>query len=130
MRRERMRLSEAMRIGASWSKSIRLVWKRDDGTCALGAAYEGTFGTIKGALGTHPLEESVRLKAEYRILSRGAAECPVSNMCPKDLTNTVMQMIAHLNDNHDWSREKIADWIETLEPKPEPKPAEEELVHV
>jgi hypothetical protein len=27
----------------------------------------------------------------------------------------VYEMIQHVNDHHRWSREKIADWIETLE---------------
>lgn len=43
-------------------------------------------------------------------------------------TATVQRMIVHLNDNHRWSREQIADWLETLdvdltfptEPPPEP----------
>jgi hypothetical protein len=30
---------------------------------------------------------------------------------PRDLHSTIM----HLNDRHKWSRERIADWVESLE---------------
>lgn len=36
--------------------------------------------------------------------------CPLCNNDGSSLTNTII----HLNDDHKWSRERIADWLETL----------------
>ena len=38
--------------------------------------------------------------------------CPVP-YCPA--RKTTGNMIAHLNDGHHWTREHIADWVETIE---------------
>lgn len=37
--------------------------------------------------------------------------------CPEDCdhTDSVWQIVQHLNDYHQWSREEIADWLETLD---------------
>jgi hypothetical protein len=38
--------------------------------------------------------------------------CPVCNLKSRV---TISELIIHLNDLHGWSREKIADWLETLD---------------
>ncbi len=49
------------------------------------------------------------------------AECPVHNdivsiynfwSCPRE--STLRHMLIHLNDVHQWTREQIADWLETI----------------
>jgi hypothetical protein len=30
------------------------------------------------------------------------------------VTRAIMEVLYHLNDEHDWSRERIADWLEAL----------------
>jgi len=37
----------------------------------------------------------------------GGADCSHSN--------DVMRIVVHLNDNHRWTREQVADWLETLD---------------
>jgi len=54
------------------------------------------------------------LKTEY-------VNCPllVSDGC--SFTNTIGDVIVHVNDQHEWTREAIADWLETLKVKLEVK---------
>lgn len=102
-----MRLSEAMRLGAMWRpQGFGQLWQeRVDGSfasCALGAAFE--------ALGCAPGTSVVRLRgATWRWLAM-AAGCPA---CHRAATRE--WVIEHLNDWHNWTREAIADWVETIE---------------
>jgi hypothetical protein len=41
-------------------------------------------------------------------------QCPVCS-CVRMVCRTDA-MIVHLNDEHEWTREAIADWVETIEP--------------
>ena len=55
--------------------------------------------------------------------------------CPQCVTSeadvwrnqSIQQVIIHLNDSHEWTREKIADWLDTLDDQPKftLKPEEE-----
>lgn len=38
--------------------------------------------------------------------------CPVNEDCGE---GCVVANVIHLNDDHDWTRERIADWLETLD---------------
>jgi hypothetical protein len=40
--------------------------------------------------------------------------CPVS---PSEGRQSLLNMIWHLNDDHQWTREQIADWLESEEEK-------------
>ena len=102
-----MRLSEAMRIGASWSPQIITFWKTINGTCALGAAYEGTFGTLnlQGASGM----DMVKLFKTYPILIEKCTS-PEPSYC-----SCIGDAIPILNDSYNWTREEIANWIEIKE---------------
>jgi hypothetical protein len=80
------------------------------------------------ATGT-PYDEDVNLSwdhhsavaARWPWAERQRADCPV---CGR--TNNVKELIAHLNnrwdttgdDRHYWTRERIADFVETFEPAP------------
>jgi len=41
--------------------------------------------------------------------------CPVCAKLDKDRSSTLDRMIIHLNDEHRWTREEVADWLESLD---------------
>lgn len=102
-----MKLSEAIRLGSmlhpqNFGSGRRYRNMRGqfstpahgmvDATCALMAADEAGY---------------------WNIFANEHCEtvCPVCAYA-----NALPQMIAHLNDEHRWTREAIADWVETVEP--------------
>ena len=99
-----MNLSEAIRLGAMiTSQAFRAVF-RGDGACAWGAALL--------AVGAAP-EPAVRSAA----LSRWPWAFTVSVDCPGcGRSRLVCEVIAHLNDDHRWTREKIGAWVAEIEP--------------
>ncbi len=97
-----MKLSEAIRLGAMLHKQGFHEWRTRDAvtsavvaTCALGAA---------GAAGYFDV---------HRVPS-WTADCPACCM-----TSSICTILAHINDQHRWTREKIADWVATVEPADE-----------
>lgn len=92
----KMKLSEAIRIGARLRPQCRGRLYRDDGSCAIGAAFEGAgwkpevekYEAKEGASPWHWLEE--RFGADHSIIDR----------------------IWRKNDLWGESRESIADWLE------------------
>lgn len=83
-------------------------WRDDNrATCALGAAavaelgYEHEYGIDLGEFWP------------YGITAR--ADCPESNCYICDLH--IFGVVMHLNDDHKWTREAIADWVESEEEK-------------
>ncbi len=75
--------------------------------CALAAAYSHTFpNAAKNGGGV-----ITALSKVYPIVN-AKASCPDRGCnIPGDVAHIVM----HLNDQHKWTREKIADWVGTLE---------------
>ncbi len=97
-----MRLSEAIRLGAMLHPQTYRDYRTRDahgvtGTCALGAAEEAGF------------PDPMTYLHELRTWCPG---CPANGPLPA--------VIAHLNDQHRWTREAIADWVETIEPERQP----------
>ena len=87
-------------------------------SCAMGAAYEGAFGDTE-------YSESAVMGA-FPELSRATA-CPVCGITTdnsgKELL-TLVRVIEHLNDgDHLWTREQIADWLDSRDVRPEGTPA-------
>ena len=102
-----MKLSEAIRLGAMLRPQAFKVYFWLDNSCALGAAAEAA-GVSYGCTST----------AHFRIVllwpwlrTMVGRQCPACALdaCPRKL-------IAHLNDDHKWTRERIADWVATVEP--------------
>lgn len=109
-----MKLSEAIRLGsmlhpqvfnAMWEYDVSddfdpgFMFRKVIGTCALGAAVMAGYMT---ALFT---------------TQRLGLPCPYCHY--ENERWSLDTMITHLNDNHRWTREKIADWVETVEVKQE-----------
>jgi hypothetical protein len=80
-------------------------------SCALGAAYEGMYHLPLEATGIRPRN----LERLFDCLENTLRSCPVG--CKKRLA--LGAMILHLNDDHHWTREAIAQWVA---PPPETKP--------
>ena len=101
-----MKLSEAIRLGAMLHpQAFRQVQRYRDlkvvATCAIGAAKEAGYP----------------IYTLWQNLPRCEPHsCPVAD-CRYGLRRRLYltSWIAHLNDKHRWTREQIADWVETVE---------------
>ena len=117
-----MKLSEAIRLGAMMKPQafgdyfrggIRKRWQRilnflglysaQESSCAWGAALEGGFGYLDS-------EDDVVYPDEYNWLSESIIRCPACH-----IGQSTFYLIVHLNDDHRWTRERIADWVESIE---------------
>jgi hypothetical protein len=99
-----MSLSEAIRLGTLMTSQAFRVVVTGDGACAWGAALL--------AVGATP-ERAVRSAARRRWPWAFA----VSVNCPScGRSRLVCELIAHLNDDHRWTREKIGAWVAEIEP--------------
>ncbi|SRR5258706_16343763 len=101
-----MKLADAIRKGSqqrpqAFGDFFEKVEGQILGSCAIGAAIEGYFGDT-----TARIEE---LHTAFPILDK-VVEGPEQGM-RAELCN----VITDLNDMCDWTRECIADWVETIE---------------
>jgi hypothetical protein len=104
-----MRLSEAMRLGAMLKpQGFRALIGLRGRTCALGAALDA-IGCLD--LGTIP--------PMWYWAVECIGFCPA---CRRPHRRDVVALIAHLNDRHHWTRERIAELIATIEPHEEAAP--------
>lgn len=98
-----MTLSDAIRLGAMLKPQAYSDLSHH-GTCALQAAAE--------ALGMESVEANcpyVELQEAYPFLNAPGC-CPA---CGR--VYHTMAVIWHLNDHHTWTRESIAEWVDTIE---------------
>ncbi len=105
-----MRLSEAIRLGAMLKPQGRgaIIGARGR-TCALGAALDAI-----GAL-TDEWDQARLPKMWSWACEQDKYRCPACAR-PRRM-NSTFNIITHLNDRHRWTREAIADWVATIEPK-------------
>lgn len=105
-----MRLSEAIRLGAMLKPQgygRLLDWNGD--TCALGAACEAVGIRIS----VHQSSPNNATFRRWPIL-RERVESPMTDRHRAGRAS-VSVTIQSLNDSARWTREQIADWVETLE---------------
>ena len=106
-----MKLSEAIRLGAMMRPQAFHHLLTGGGSCAVGAALEANG---------IPYDESYVIQLPHDLdvawcailLERHA--CPVDNRAE---SVRVGDLIVHLNDDHRWTREQIAEWLSTAMPK-------------
>lgn len=98
-----MKLSEAIRLGAMLKPQGFGEYVRAGATCAMGAAFDAL-----GALDV-PFSES----EVFPIVSIVSPRCPICNA--RSYCGDIGSMIFHLNDDHKWTRERIADQVEIWE---------------
>lgn len=102
-------LAEAMRKGAAlrpqfWDGNYFASYGYGIASCALGAAYEAATGEINSNIS---LDDLVQL---FPALEAGPnVRHPVN-----DTTDDLFLIILSLNDGYAWTREAIADWLDTL----------------
>jgi hypothetical protein len=84
-------------------------------SCALGAAYEAMYRLPLDANGKRPTRD---LDWFFDCLDM-VRPCPGEG-CKKRIF--LAAILVHLNDDHRWTREQIAEWLSTAMP-PRPKPA-------
>ena len=71
--------------------------------CALGAVYEGVYQLPR----QHGKLIPDHLERLFRCLDEVVKKCPQG--CGKRLP--LAPLIVHLNDDHRWTREQIAEWL-------------------
>lgn len=101
-----MDLSAAIRLGAMMKPQGFGQMFFDGRTCALGAALD--------AVGIRPENQGRYVLATARwpiLVELKDIRCPLCGFKSPQLDSG----ITHLNDCHDWTREQIADWVETIE---------------
>lgn len=96
-----MKVSEAMRLGSILSAQSFQGFTDGMKRCALGAVADAT-GIASSDFGKEWPWLEVR---EY-----SCPECGDSDRSPSLIIGV------HLNDEHRWTRERIADWVATIEP--------------
>lgn len=113
-----MRLSEAIRKGCETTvpfhdNSGTLRPSLDDPritfACALGAAAHALTGERNSWL----FEVELTLSGPYPYLTTMLLSCPACEA--NDREAVLAANIIHLNDDHEWTREQIADWVQAIE---------------
>jgi hypothetical protein len=122
-----MKLSEAIRLGSMLKpQGDGVLFDEGGGSCALGAACD--------ALGVERHDQSRfmvhALEVEWPMLLK-AAKCPACSFIKgiirrwREEEFDLEDVIIHLNDDHGWTRQRIADWIATMEVPAWPGPVSE-----
>jgi hypothetical protein len=99
-------LAEAILTGAKRrpEQSFGSYFGPEGGSCALGAAFEGIYLLPADAHDAVPK----RMDRFFDCLEGVSRRCPAG--CKKHIP--IGAMIVHLNDDHLWTREQIAHWLE------------------
>lgn len=108
-----MKLSEAIRLGAMLKPQGFGEFLFDGRSCALGAAMDA--GGIPDDCATVP-----NLLSRWPLLATAAVPCPECDD-KHGSQGDIHDNVTILNDAHQWSRERIADWIESIERAREPQ---------
>lgn len=82
-------------------------------SCALGAAFEVVAGGPYFDDVALPCRREY-LSEQFPVLNVEGAACPVET-CEEDVSEALFFAVTHLNDEHRWLREEIADWVEQFE---------------
>lgn len=108
-----MKLSEAIRLGAMMKPQGFEVLIADGRSCAIGAAADAIGANVDDSSGSMSAVPP-KLRTAFPLLSVCAdSPCP-SKDCGV-IRCGVSSVIIHLNDTHRWTREEIADWVESRE---------------
>lgn len=105
-------LAKAIRLGAARRpQCFGSYFDERGGPCALGAAYDGMYELPRQV--RKPGEIVPRhLERLFTCLEDVVKRCPETAdgaACRKRLP--LGAMIVHLNDDHGWTREQIAEWL-------------------
>lgn len=112
-----MKLSEAIRLGSMLKPQSDGYFYRNGATCAQGAALDAV-GKLSLADPVKDFNVSMEMYQAMRDTWPWACDAHEGVSCPCCCDRgTVLETIPHLNNSsgHSWTREAIADWVETLE---------------
>ena len=102
---EQKELAEYIRAGSQRGpQCFGSYFDERGGSCALGAVYEGVYHLPRD----HGKLIPDHLERLFRCLDEVTKRCPAEG-CKKRLP--LAPMIVHINDDHRWTREQIADWL-------------------
>jgi hypothetical protein len=115
-----MRLSEAIRLGSLLRpQGFRALFTPFGASCALGAALEATganFRPADSADFTFTLDALLEQRGWRCLATYIPAWREVLDLgIPTPRALDVLNMITALNDYAQWTRERIADWVESIE---------------
>jgi hypothetical protein len=110
-----MKLSEAIRLGALLKPQGIATPSGSSKSCALLAACEAVGQLMTSAV----------LATEWPEMYGRAVSCPVCDAHHSYLTGCIG---CCLNDKHRWTREQIADWVQTIEEQAVAKVGEAQAV--
>ena len=97
--------SEAIRLGCLTTRQTFKAYGSGEEACAMGAMVVG-LGCVPNQDDYVPRSRAALL-AEHAINTVSNKGCPVRSCSP-----AADNIVVHLNDDHRWSREQIADWLE------------------
>lgn len=104
-----MKLSEAMRLGSTLlPQGFGLFRDHEITACAMDAAFIATGDRKKYG-------NSANWPDSWAAVCRRNVPCPECGYRASGPLPLVAIIACHLNDGHRWSRERIADFVETLE---------------
>lgn len=109
-----MQLSEAIRLGAMLKPQGFESLINDGHSCALGAALDAV-GKLRGETSAEEMAMWDDLRERWPLIASAPPPCPA---CPEDplrFCEEFGDVVWHLNDEHAWTREQIADWVATIE---------------
>ena len=111
--KEQMKLSNAIREGAKLRpQGFKAYFDEENGvvcSCALGAAFEAVTGKLPRLGNANYIDEIVLpiLNTNFSFFNTTArCACPVED-CNSEIFSP-FNLIIHLNDTHNWTREQIA----------------------
>lgn len=122
-----LKASEYMRLGAMLRHQVRgELFSPDGGSCAMGALMEAT-GTLPSfrsvpelrlmLFGAANIDSQLKTRAMFPLLGTKPklSPSPISELELVGLVWDVWGVCVHLNNICGWTRERIADYLETLE---------------
>lgn len=105
-----LRFSEAIRLGAMLRPQCFNAMYKNNGSCALGAAREAVGASNAASFVT------CIVWPWTGTLHNCPVGCDANQIYPGANKSCVTTIVVHLNDVHHWTRERIADWVESIEP--------------
>jgi hypothetical protein len=106
IRRDEQELADAIRAGAHRRREqmFGAYFEGTDRSDALGSAYEGIYRLPADATGIRPKG----IYKYFNCLDDSIRRCPEKGCGKQHLLDT---LIIHLNDDHHWSRQRIAAYV-------------------
>lgn len=120
-----MKLSEAILLGSiNTVQAYDTLYDGKGGACALGAALDAMNITISQASKTWPyLNDINKSICPECMLTYNQRRAKIWGLYGS-IRSVVPNVIPHLNDNHRWTRPRIAVWVATQEAIYDPTPSE------